>query len=126
MVHMCLSPAHFSAPTYVTSTETSLTVEWQAPRNSNGCPITKYQLFRDTGNDDSPTVQVGADLEPDITRFQIDLGAAASSQTFRVGLIAFNDAGSVQSGVGTFLLADVPAAPAPPTNDATATNDRQI
>lgn len=30
------------------------------------------------------------------------------------------------SGIGSFILADVPDAPDPPVNDATVTNDQQI
>ena len=39
---ICLSPSDFSAPEYVGSTETTLTVKWNAPRIPNGCPIYKY------------------------------------------------------------------------------------
>lgn len=81
---MCLSPANFSAPEYVHSTETSLTIEWQAPKLTNGCPINKYQLFRDTGNDDAITFQVDNDIESQILSKVIALDAADSSKTFRV------------------------------------------
>ena len=62
LIHACLSPANFSAPRYVSSSETALSVEWAAPNATNGCPIDKYQLFRDTGSADAITTQVGGDL----------------------------------------------------------------
>ena len=126
LIYACLSPSNFSAPTYASSTETTLTIEWETPRVVNGCPINKYQLFRDTGADDAISVQVGADLEPHISSYQITLAALDTSKTFRVQLTAFNDAGSVQSGVGSFVLADVPSAPDPPLNDAAVTGDSVI
>lgn len=126
LIYACLSPSNFSAPTYASSTETSLTIEWGAPRVVNGCPITKYQLFRDTGANDDISVQVGVDLEPHITTYEIALDAGDTSKTFRVQLVVFNDAGSVQSGVGSFVLADVPNAPDPPINDADVTSDSVI
>jgi hypothetical protein len=43
-----------------------------------------------------------------------------------VRLMATNDAGYVYSGIGTFLIADVPEAPDAPVNDAEITNDSQI
>jgi hypothetical protein len=82
-LHICLSPANFSAPTYVASTETTLTISWRAPNASNGCPITKYQLFRDTGSADAISVQVGGDLEPHILSSTITLAAGDTSKTFR-------------------------------------------
>jgi hypothetical protein len=42
LIHACLSPASFSAPRYVTSDETTLSIEWAAPNATNGCPIDKY------------------------------------------------------------------------------------
>ena len=63
-LYMCLPPRDFPAPEYVSSTETTLTLKWAAPRVSNGCPVYKYQLFRDTGAGDAVTVQEGGDIEP--------------------------------------------------------------
>ena len=51
-LYMCLPPQDFPAPDYVSSTETSLTVKWNPPRLNNGCPIVKYELYRDTGVND--------------------------------------------------------------------------
>jgi hypothetical protein len=126
LIHACLSPANFSAPRYVTSDETTLSVEWAAPNATNGCPIDKYQLFRDTGSGDAITTQVGGDLEPHVTSATITLTGADTSKTFRVQLAAFNDAGSARSGIGEFILANVPEAPAAPVNDATVTSNEQI
>ena len=44
-IYACLSPSGFSEPRYVSSTEESLTVEWDAPSQTNGCPITAYLLY---------------------------------------------------------------------------------
>jgi hypothetical protein len=72
-LYMCLPPQDFPAPEYVSSTETTLTVKWAAPRVSNGCPIVKYELFRDTGVGDAIVEQEGGDLEPHVTRLKINL-----------------------------------------------------
>jgi hypothetical protein len=40
--------------------------------------------------------------------------------------VAFNDAGSVISGIGSFLLANTPEVPNAPVNDASITNETQI
>jgi hypothetical protein len=44
-IYACLSPEGFDEPRYVSSTEDSLTVEWDAPARTNGCPIAGYELF---------------------------------------------------------------------------------
>jgi hypothetical protein len=54
------------------------------------------------------------------------LTAAAPSTAFRVQVEAFNAVGSVLSGVGSFVLADRPDAPAPPANDRAGTSDTQL
>ena len=41
-IYACLSPANFSEPTYVTSTENELTISWNAPQQQNGCPVYMY------------------------------------------------------------------------------------
>ena len=66
-IYVCLAPDNFPAPVYVSSTETTLTVQWIPPREVYGCPISKYELFRDTGSDDAVSVQVGGDIEPHVS-----------------------------------------------------------
>jgi hypothetical protein len=69
-------------------------------------------------------VQEGGDIEPQVTSQTITLTAA--SLPYRVQLRAFNQAGSVASGIGSFVLADVPEAPAAPVNDAAVTTSTSI
>ena len=122
---ICLSPFDFAAPTYSSSTQTTLTINWQAPKAVNGCPIIKYQLFRDAGTGGDINVAVGGDIEPHTTTATITF-TPPSTDPIRVQLKASNDVGSVLSGVGSFVLADVPDAPAAPVNDAAVTSDARI
>jgi hypothetical protein len=126
LIYNCLNPSNFSAPLYVSSTESSLSINWTAPLEVHSCPLYKYELFIDTGAGDAITNQVGGDLEAHITSYKIPLSASDSSKTFQAQLVAHNDAGSVSSGIGSFVLADVPEAPDAPLNDASVTDDEQI
>lgn len=126
LIYNCLSPSGFAAPLYVSSTESSLSVNWTAPTEVHSCPLYRYELFIDTGAGDAITNQVGGALEPHVTSYTIPLSPADASKTFRVQLVAHNDAGSVSSGIGSFLLANTPEAPGPPVNDAAVTNETTI
>ena len=64
-------------------------------------------------------------IDPQTSTYTIALTGTAGT-TYQVQVKAYNEAGSVLSGIGAFLLADVPVAPSPPTNDATVTNDSRI
>jgi hypothetical protein len=55
LIHNCLNPSNFSAPLYVSSTESSLSINWTAPLEVHSCPLYKYELFIDTGADDAIT-----------------------------------------------------------------------
>jgi len=59
---MCLSPYNMTAPTYASSSSTSLTINWSPPVELNGCPISYYEVYRDTGANDAITVQVGGQI----------------------------------------------------------------
>jgi hypothetical protein len=65
-LYSCLPPLNLAAPKYVTSTETTLTVNWRLPQITNGCPIYMYRLFRDDGNNGPLNIQVG-EYEPHIS-----------------------------------------------------------
>lgn len=84
-IHACLAPSNFSEPLYVNATENDLTVSWSSPNLTNGCPIYKYQLFRDAGDtpDAAVSTQVGTDLGPQVLQQTITLTGQAS-KTFRV------------------------------------------
>jgi hypothetical protein len=49
-MNVCLAPTQASAPSRVTSTTSSITIEWQTPSSDNGCPITGYAVFADDGS----------------------------------------------------------------------------
>jgi hypothetical protein len=84
LIYNCLNPSNFSAPLYVTSTESSLSINWTAPAEVHSCPLYKYELFRDTGAGDTISVLVEGDLEPHVTSYDIPLDALDSSKTFQV------------------------------------------
>jgi hypothetical protein len=65
-LYSCLPPLNLAAPKYVSSTETTLTANWRLPQITNGCPIYKYRLYRDNGNNGEVNILVG-EYEPHIS-----------------------------------------------------------
>ena len=45
----CVDPQAPSKPRWVTSTQTSITIEWDQSDDDGGCPILEYRVFRDSG-----------------------------------------------------------------------------
>jgi hypothetical protein len=41
-------------------------LEWEAPLNDGGCPITGYSVFRDDGITMTPTIEVNMNNDPDV------------------------------------------------------------
>ncbi len=43
-IYACGLPLKFSRPTFVTSTQSSITIKWDPPRETGGCPILDYEI----------------------------------------------------------------------------------
>ena len=43
-IYACGLPRYFSPPRYVWSTQTTITIEWDAPKINGGCPIFDYEV----------------------------------------------------------------------------------
>ena len=122
VLYACLPPAHMALPTYKSSTETTLTLQWIAPTDTNGCPLTGYELYIDDGAGGDITTLVDT-YEPQEIEGTATLTGADTSKTYRFQIYAYNDGGFVQSGIASFILANVPDTPSAPTYEATQTNE---
>ena len=122
----CLPPTDLLPPTYISSTETTLTLDWTHPLRLNGCPLQTFELFMDDGQGGDLTTLV-ASFQPQVSQTQItSFTGSDTSKTFRFQVRAITAAGSVLSGVSSFKLAAVPQQPGPPLNVAAETDDTQI
>lgn len=43
-IYACALPRYFDRPRYVWSTQTTITIEWDAPLQDGGCPIFDYKV----------------------------------------------------------------------------------
>mmetsp|Transcript_30242 Transcript_30242/g.29561 ORF Transcript_30242/g.29561 Transcript_30242/m.29561 type:complete len:230 (+) Transcript_30242:2732-3421(+) len=133
-VYACGVPSGFAAPRYVTSTQTSITIEWDPPTYDGGCPIQDYAVYRDDG-----ALTLWTEVNPSgsyvrndpYTRFfecTTFPGTAVAGDYFSFYIEAFNLQDSVNSLESPpFILASIPDTPtAGPLSDSTVTNANQI
>jgi len=124
--YSCLPPEQILPPQYVSSTESSVKVKWNAPLILNGCPLISYELYRNNGNGGAVTTLVDT-FEPHTNYFDITgLSQPNSPTEYILQVKAVNSAGSVVSGESYVILAATPQKPEKPVNDASVTNDQQI
>lgn len=127
-IYACLKPSNVRAPYRVSSTKTSIEIGWYEPE-SNGCSITGFAIYRDTGNNDDIVINVDAsDVgdKPSLRSYEISSLTNTGSE-YRFRIRAINDAGYTESSPTSIVLASVPDQPSTgPTSDATVTNDSTI
>jgi hypothetical protein len=96
-----------------------MNLEWIEPKNSGGCPITSYALFRDDGITKNPIIEVNSINDPTVrnipTLRQVSVTLANSDlgKTFTYVLYVFNREGSIMSEYVCYLFATIPDAASP-------------
>jgi hypothetical protein len=118
------------AATKVSTSKTSITIEWTEPQD-NGCPVTGFEIFRDTGNNDALTVSVDLEIvqhKPSLRQYQITNGLTNLGSTYRFKIRAFNHAGySDSESFLSVVLSDEPDQPTTgPVSDALITNESRV
>lgn len=65
--YSCIAPLKMQAPTRITSTSApTFTIEWKAPEDDGGCPITGYAVFRNDGEGGATITEVNSVLDTNI------------------------------------------------------------
>jgi hypothetical protein len=117
--YSCLPPKDILPPQIVTSSDSTLTIEWSEPRQLNGCPLQGFNIFVDDGTSESETFVL-----PHTNKFNIL--SSNSDRLYTVKVEAVTAAGRIMSGTNTLKMTNVPSKPAPVVNDASVTNANQI
>jgi len=121
----CVSPSNFTKPNLVFVTKTSYKVSWDAPENDGGCPIIKYEIYRDWGDGANMDVLVNTKTDTNLEQTESSLDTPPSLSGKRVWLYikALNEIGNVlgvqefgeiSSSSVSIILADKPGQPTPP------------
>lgn len=78
----CISPSNFSKPLIIFATWTSYKVSWDAPENDGGCPIIKYEIYRDRGDGANMDVLVATktDTNLELTEASLDTPPSLSGK----------------------------------------------
>jgi len=111
-IYSCEDIKGINSPKYLSSTSTSLTVQWEEPANIGGCSITGYELYMDGVEVNSALVWNKPSIrQSTITMNTLDLG---TSFTFKlvVNNINFVPMNSYESEDEIILFAIVPEKPA--------------
>lgn len=130
-VTFCNAPTGLDPPTLLKSTNTSLTLQWTAPEDDGGCPVTEYALYRDDGTGTSAPVDtlVGASDfsgQPSLREYTITFSSSDTGSSFKFQLTA-TAVSTVTSEVATFVVAATPDTPtSAPTSDTTVTTGSLI
>lgn len=96
----CVSPSDLKPPTLNAVTQTSYKISWDAPENDGGCPITKYEVYRDEGDGGDMDVLVSTitsgNLELEETN--LDNPPSLTGKRIWIMIIAFNEIGIAELG----------------------------
>ena len=119
--YACLDPTSPSVPTWVTSTQTSITIMWERPIEDGGCPVLEYKVFRDSGQgigDADVVTEVHSDIlegKNYITTLEVtDFPANSIGKrfVFLVEVYTKHATYGIESAISSsFILADVPDKP---------------
>jgi len=125
---VCLPPDHISAPYYISSTKTEITLGWTEPHDTGGCPILSYVLYMDSG-DGSGFNEIDSDEitnKPYLKQHTVaGLTDTGSFYGFKIG--AYNEIDEIVSLARSYKLAAVPSKPSnPPRQDFAQTTENQI
>lgn len=96
-------------PLYLWSTSTSITVQLLTSRNSNGAPITGYEVWRDMGNDQSDLTINETSYDGKSNNFTIK--GLTPGVTYRIASLAINSEGA--SLLGDYLIIGATELPQP-------------
>lgn len=66
ITYSCIAPSRIDAPTRVTSTLTSITLQWNQPTDNGGCPILGYAVFRNNGENGEINTEVNTDYDTNV------------------------------------------------------------
>jgi len=117
--YSCTPPSSLSAPLRSSSTLTTMTLDWTAPSDDGGCPITGYALFRNDGALGATTTEVNSNNDPSIRDLPAlrqavvtFFPASPTGLTFSFKVSAFNAIASVDSETINYILGTTPSAPA--------------
>jgi hypothetical protein len=76
------------------TTKNSIEISWQEP-NTNGCPLTSFDILRDTGNSDPLTITVDPAIvgnKPSLREYVVN-GLNNVGSVYRFKIRAYNAAG---------------------------------
>lgn len=132
-IYACEGVQGISAPSYVSATNTTMVVSWEAPAFDGACPVLSYALFRDDGITGTPTIEVNTANDPNIrnkpTLRQATIDPLLTSDigtSYTLKLEVTTVMGTYQSENVVIVFATVPPKPTTPPTENSITNANQV
>ena len=132
--HACQAPQRMKAPTRVSSTTSTFTLQWVQPEDNGGCPVLGYAIYRDDGARGSINVEINTvgdtnvRQKPSLRQVTVNnFPSGSTGLTYAYQVKVFNVVGSSLSETASFALASIPPSPqTAPTDDILVTSNTAI
>ena len=98
-------------PTYISSTDTAITVQLYKSTHMNGAPITSYEVWRDIGDNDSSGLTT-QELSYDGTSMQFTVNGLTAGSIYKIASLCTNSEGD--SALSEYVLIGATELPDPP------------
>jgi hypothetical protein len=106
---VCLQPAHIDRPYFVEATKSTITLAWEKPKETGGCPILSYHLLIKAPTDSEFAVVDDSQIanKPYLTQHTVE-GLSSVSEIYSFQIQVVNSIGSFTSMAVDVMLAAVP------------------
>ena len=94
-----------------------MTLEWTAPEDNGGCPITSYAVFRDDGLTSVPSIEINSPSDinvrnkPTLRTLEALFDPADLGTKFAFHVRAYNREGETQGTNASYLFSTTPDKP---------------
>jgi len=124
-IRTSVQPSQPDAPTLISATGTSITLQFYKPKDNGGSEVYQYKLFRNNGNaSTNPEIEVTSYTSNLLTHTLTLADGLTTGLVYKFKFRAYNSVGaSVDSNISVFALVDAPNAPDAPTVILSHTSD---
>ena len=121
LLQTCTGPSLIPKPEILDVNTAFVSVQWQEPMLTGGCPITSYHLYLAGDNEGDPFTEIESTSianNPFLTGYVFDSSSLTPGNRYRVRIGVENHVAESFSDTVGFTLADLPGTPNAPTRES--------